>query len=301
MAFLIIVVLIFVAGYYGFLKLSGEIGLDRLFSPNSREDREVVEEEPRENSNDREVRIGVSKEPLEAFEFSASVTPPEGFEVSDLSPQYGDVVFSSVRRQFSPSSPLMFILRTRLSKDESVNISGWYITQNDGDRVVVPRAIAVYDARNFNSSDIVMTSGNEAHFFFNKSSSGNNLRLNKCTGYLNNIFDFTPTLPKQCPSIDRSRITTFTGECQNIVRSLGTCEEPSNEEMSSFVVTYDPPCRDFLNTINYSGCYNRNYSEANFFSNSWYVWLDSTFQLDPLHDRLLLFDQDGFLVDEYVY
>ncbi len=68
----------------------------------------------------------------------------------------------------------------------------------------------------------------------------------------------------------------------------------------------DTQCYDVLSTINYQGCYEKNHAGKNFLSNEWWIWLGKYSQpqvniFDPLHDRVLLFDANGKLVDEYIY
>jgi len=192
-------------------------------------------------------------------------------------------------------------LRT-YSLKSPINISGWSIKSNKGDLLEIPQAVNDYDP--FGStepSDIILNSGDYLNLYSSKSPTAKNLRLNKCTGYLNNIFTFDPTFPKSCFRIDRDEITSFTGACQSYILALRTCEEPSSTDINKFQDPLDAGCRELLRGLNYRGCYDHYYLDTNFLSKELRVWLDKDFSLDPQHDRLLLFDKEGLLVDEYTY
>ena len=52
--------------------------------------------------------------------------------------------------------------------------------------------------------------------------------------------------------------------------------------------------------LNYDGCVKAHQADTRFFTNVWNVWSGNRF-LDPLHDRVLLLDANGKLVDWYLY
>ena len=129
------------------------------------------------------------------------------------------------------------------------------------------------------------------------SPAGLNFRLNKCTGYLNETITFKPALPRNCPRVSRSDISTLDGTCQNFIDSIGACKTPSANEVN----VLNNACRDFINNhFNYASCYDNYYKNADFFSSEWWVWVSKNI-LDPSHDRLLLYDKQGLLVHEYTY
>ena len=93
----------------------------------------------------------------------------------------------------------------------------------------------------------------------------------------------------------------FSGRCQSFILSLGSCEEPTPSELNEYSVENDLGCRSYLDTLNYTGCYRTYRYTANFFSNEWRIWLNQAMPFDQQHDRVLLFDRNGLLVNEYVY
>lgn len=142
-----------------------------------------------------------------------------------------------------------------------------------------------------------MKSGDTLSIYSNSSAIGVNFRLNKCMGYLSNTNNFIPSLNFNCPTINRSEIINFTGQCQNYITSLNSCQTPAPNPPISI---YDYSCKSYLDKLNYGGCFTSHRSDYDFMSNKWYAWSGSQF-LDFQHDRLLLFDRNGLLVAEYTY
>ncbi|MBI4087231.1 MAG: hypothetical protein HY434_00150 [Candidatus Liptonbacteria bacterium] len=230
---------------------------------------------------------------------SGAINPqdiPEGFTASKLSPHFHKIRIGSV----SPGSDSYYgqiSLSANFGGGDSVNVSGWYFQANKGSQFV-PKAVNVYDPSGLTlESDIVLRSGDTLNMYSTQSAIGENLRLNKCIGYLENSNHFMPSLPLSCPSIDRSEISGFSGACQDVILSVGSCKlPPSNPKLPPD----DYACRSFLNTINYRGCFEKHRNDPDFLSREWRAWTNSRF-LDARHDTILLFDRQGLLVDKYSY
>ncbi|KKU15571.1 hypothetical protein A3D55_02685 [Candidatus Jorgensenbacteria bacterium RIFCSPHIGHO2_02_FULL_45_20] len=235
---------------------------------------------------------------------TAEPVPPSGFKVADLSLFYKKVSVSGFTRpSYTTSRVGKFTLRTSLKDgDEPIDITGWKIKGNRGGEVYVPQAIANYTpSASFTNSDIILGQGGSVSVYSNRSALGKNLRLNKCIGYLNNRYLFSPKLPSNCPSIDVKQSVTFSGECQSFLKAINRCEEPSAADKNRFTGPADAECRTFLDTLNYGGCYEKHKLDADFQSKEWRVWLDDEMPFDTQHDRLILFDKSGKVVNEYVY
>jgi len=222
---------------------------------------------------------------------------PAGFTARDLSPYFGKVRFGSVSPGYSGSYSQVS-LYAYMKEGESVNITGWLMKGNKGTRYV-PQAVAVYDPSGLASeTDIFLKSGETVNIYSTTSAIGKNLRLNKCVGYLENASRFTPSLYVSCPYVDRSEIQYLSGECQNYILSLGGCKLP---DANPNIPMYDYACRAYLDILNYRGCFDRHSNDPDFSSKEWRVWIGSGQFLDSLHDRVLLFDRQGLLVDERTY
>ncbi len=221
---------------------------------------------------------------------------PKGFTASQISPDFHKIRIGSV----SPGSVFYYgqiSLFASFSGPNVIDVTGWYFKANKGSQFV-PKAVEIYDPSGLASAgEIYLGSGDMLNIYSTQSAIGENLRMNKCIGYLENYNHFTPPLPLSCPYIDRSEISGFTGVCQNLITSIGSCSlPPANPLLSST----DYSCKQFLSTINYKGCFEKHRNDKDFLGREWRAWAGSRF-LDPSHDNILLFDRQGLLVDTYSY
>lgn len=235
--------------------------------------------------------------PLPAKQTINPAEIPAGFTERELSPYFKKVRIGSV----SPGSPSYYgqvsLYANYANATSSINVTGWLLKANKGSQYI-PRAVGFYDVLGLAAENYIYLGNSDyLNIYTSASAIGKNLRLNKCIGYLENTNHFTPSLPTSCPSIDRSDVSSFSGACQDYILSLGSCRLPkSNPNLPQT----DYACRSFLETINYKGCLDRHSSDADFLSREWRAWSGSTF-LDERHDRILLFDGSGLLVDAYNY
>ncbi len=221
---------------------------------------------------------------------------PTGYTLRDLSPYFHKIRIGSV----SPGSIYSYgqtSLAAGFSGNETIDVSGWLLRARQGSQYV-PQGINIYDPSGLTvESDIHLGSGDMLTIYTSQSAIGKNLRLNKCIGYLENTNHFTPPLFSVCPYPNRSEIDTFTGQCQNYVFSLGGCRMP---DANPPVPENDYACRAYIDTLNYKGCFDKYRSDADFLSREWYAWTGSRF-LDQFHDKVVLLDRNGLVVDAYEY
>lgn len=302
--FLILIIIVGVALYSVISELKGQVRLDEIKKyftwslPTSTPDVVVNVPPP-------VVQPVIPPPPQEPREpEKPQITPPKGFSLSELSPHYDKIRIENV----SPPSSYYwytalskFSLRGDYSLSEKVDVTGWRVRGNKKRDVVIPQAVADFGLYNQQNVNVFLEKGSVATFFSSQSPIGKNLRLNKCTGYLNNSYKFDPSLPNNCPSIDRSDVISFSGKCQTFIFSLYGCREPSSMEKNELSGTNDVACRAFLDDLNYGGCYRKYGKNIDFFSGEWYVWMNLEMPFDSAHDRILLFDKQGLLVDEYIY
>ena len=229
--------------------------------------------------------------------------PPQGFTVSQLSPQYQKVWITSVKPSYNAGDIATFVLQADGGLSGSLNITNWKFRSNKGE-VFIPQGIAYFNTLSLPpQSDIMLNAGDYVNVYSTKSIVGVNFKINKCMGYLQDIvYRFDPAVWTSCPSLyDRNEITSFSGRCQSYIMSIGGCQVPDPAVVSSFTGDNDGSCRDVLNRIHYRTCYETHVYDSDFLSQEWRVWLDKPIPMDIEHDRILLFDRQGLLVHEYLY
>ncbi|MBI4094407.1 MAG: hypothetical protein HY436_01215, partial [Candidatus Liptonbacteria bacterium] len=222
---------------------------------------------------------------------------PTGFALGDLSPDFGkvQVVSARPRTRFAPEE---ITLAARLGfLEESVTVTGWRIETRRGETIRIPQATSLYRTSAIGAEeDIVLTGGARLAIYATSSPLGD-FRVNKCMGYLEELFHISPPLAVGCPRVDAPATVTLSGACQEHIESLRGCDAP---DLNAPGVRGDGACQEYLRTLTYSGCVERERNSRDFFRPEWRVYVDKQV-LDSLHDRVLLFDERGLLVDEYHY
>jgi hypothetical protein len=184
-----------------------------------------------------------------------------------------------------------------------LDVTGWSIRARSGG-YFIPGAVGFYDAAGLAPETAITLGSNEYLYIYSTTGPvGKNLRINKCLGYLQNFKDADPGLPYYtCPAFyrDQSELSHLSGVCQDYITSLWGCQLPEDVPP---VPRDDYECLEFLDTWNYKGCVEKYRSDSDFLSQEWWVWSGrgSLSFLDERHDRVLLLDQNGLLVDEYIY
>lgn len=233
---------------------------------------------------------------------------PYGFTPENLSSFFGEVTMTSFqpsRRSDYDRTSISFMADIRIS--QPINVTGWKIRMNSGE-VTIPQAIERYVPGSSVAGDILLGPGHTLFLFGHykfaayKHPFGKSIRLNQCTGYLNSVYEFDPKLPERCPKVQKEELLSLSGACQTFLSQFGNCRVPTPTEINFF--SGDAACQTFMRTkFGYGLCYNSRKDSENFFSNQWYAWLQPQGQI-PLardHDRVLLFDRTGLLVDEFAY
>ncbi len=226
---------------------------------------------------------------------------PTGYKREELSPYFEKVQVSSVSTYSWGNYPKSISLYSYLQEGELINISSWKIKSNRSE-ISIPKAIGIYRPDGGEETDIILSGSNYINIYNAKSPVNKNFRLNKCTGYLENFYDFNPFLPMNCPYINRSEISYLYGECQSYIMSLSNCKMPETNFYNSLPGSdRGNDCRAYLNTINFGNCYSKYRNDKDFLSSEWRIWIEGDWFIDSLHDRIRIFDKDGLLADEYIY
>lgn len=224
-----------------------------------------------------------------------------GYKREELSPYFEKIQVSSVSTYSWGNYPKSISLYSYLQEGESINISGWKIKSNRSE-ISIPKAVGVYRPDGGEETDIILLGSNYINIYNAKSPVNKNFRLNKCTGYLENFYDFNPPLPMNCPYINRSEISYLYGECQSYIMSLSSCKMPETNFYNSLPGSErGNDCRAYLNTINFGNCYSKYRSDKDFLSSEWRIWIEGDWFIDSLHDRIRIFDKEDLLADEYIY
>ncbi len=224
---------------------------------------------------------------------------PAGFTAADLSPYWQKVTISNAKtsRSTRPTLNPDSVTLKNNAGGASVSISGWQVKSNK-DGITIAKGVRLYHSVPTPLENIELRKGETAVIYTNNNPLATNFLTNKCTGYLATGYPFNPPLPLSCARPPKSDIETFTGTCQDYILHLKTCESGDPGVVQA---ARDASCRSYIaSTLNYDGCVKRYQNDVNFYGKEWRIWVGKSF-LDPLHDRVLLLDSNGKLVDSYSY
>lgn len=185
------------------------------------------------------------------------------------------------------------------SGEEKTNITGWKIKTRKGE-FIIPQGIETYNYY-ISEKDIFANKYDTIYLIGAQSPLGRkSFKINKCFGYLSNLYEFYPYIWNSCPSpLKITDISLQSPVCQDFLRYFYGCEAP--DYSNKLEIATDSACVEYINRhFSYSGCFNDFSSDQDFLQNYWYVYTNSNL-VDPLHDTIYLYDRSGNLVSEYSY
>jgi len=190
----------------------------------------------------------------------------------------------------------------RNNDDQLINITEWTI-KTKRETIIVPQAAKRlrHPLSSNYDSDIELSYQDEIIISAGLSPQGINFRVNKCTGYLDQLSQHYPSLSEDCPYLDESEYSHLKKTCRDFIDDLNRCEIP--DYSGNLAINTDSQCTTFLTEkFNYNQCYQDYYQEADFLGDKWRVFLGKSIDiLDNDSDTLILKDENGLVVDEYDY
>ena len=217
-----------------------------------------------------------------------------------VSPYYGDVEIDDVSYDEDDFEDDYLVIEN--NGDESIDMGDWTIKTNN-ETAAIPQAIhKLRHPLSANTpADIELASDDEIIVSLGLSPQGENFRVNKCTGYLDQYKQFEPSLDEDCPELDESEYSHLKSACREFINDLDKCEIPDYSD--NYAIGSDSECTGFLNDeFNYSKCYEDHEQEADFFGDEWRVFLGKSIDIfNNNGDTIILRDAGGLVVDEYSY
>ena len=222
------------------------------------------------------------------------------------SPYYSKVRLSwlSGRADINPDNQY-FVLSINLKKEESLNITGWYLQSSlTGYYTIIGGASLLPFPFTRADSDIILQQGDRVILTKGFSSIGISFRTNKCTGFFSENRAFNPSLSLECPLPRDEKLPLFSNdldrheECVKIIERLPRCQTINSEFIRKLPDTVTESCKTYLTTkINYNTCVANHFSDTSFPGNEYRVFFN---KFGPLwrtsHDTIGLYDENGLLV-----
>ncbi len=226
----------------------------------------------------------------------ADLKPEKHTFLVKLSPFFRDVRISSVKA-ISSSSEDEYVLLTNNAKIP-IKVTGWSLgSEAFNSQYIIPNANEIPNYANFEYKiDINLNPSDKAYIYSGRSPSGYSFKMNKCVGYLNNTYNFSPRLVSACPMPIKSEIDDLSVYCQKKISQLSACKEPNTND-----ILLDNECRAYMMShFNYTSCVNANRPYYDFFQNEWRVYFGAQSNLwKDDRDVIILRDKNGLIVDIY--
>lgn len=186
----------------------------------------------------------------------------------------------------------------------AVSLAGWTIQSAlTTVRVALPQASNLFVQGVLNTSSApILEPGAAAVVASGISPVGVSFHLNRCSGYLAQLEQFTPTLSSACPAGAEIPIAQGAdAECFSYLNSLPSCRFPGGPAAQNPGVPEN--CRRLASEVlSYNGCVSTFKNSPGFALPEWRLYLTLSAPVwKPTHDTIRLLDNAGRVVDVLSY
>lgn len=223
-------------------------------------------------------------------------------QAKQFASEYKDSVDLSFIVKSSDPAKEYLTIRVVKTLSRPIKATGWSVrSSKNGTIVYIPTGTYYYlNAINNTEEDVYLDNKDTLYLISGTSPIGTNFKSSKCTGYLNHLRAFTPTLKNNCPlarNEDLSSIsrTEKNEQCLSYIESIRACRVQTTTLPSNWSVE----CKRFIfDKLNYSSCLNVHRNDSNFFGDEWMIYLKrNTGVWSTSRDTLTLYDEKGRIVD----
>jgi len=230
-------------------------------------------------------------------------------ETADILPDRGVSIYNNLveidstsgARSTIPGEEYIVIKASR-TNSSSVNITGWKIASGaTGNSYNLGSGVVIFRSGQINSeSAILLNPGERAIITTGRSPVGYSFKTNKCSGYLSQFQNFSPSIRSRCPAPEDTEIPfdpyTFNDVCRDYINQIDTCRLPAK----TFPIGGGSVCNDFvIKHFHYNGCVEDYLRDSDFYSSSeWRIYLKRDNEIwKERREIIKLLDSAGNTVD----
>ena len=189
---------------------------------------------------------------------------------------------------------------------EPLTVTDWKLQSMISNKtILIPKATKVSTSGNVNVEQLIVVSPRDKIYLLTgHSPTGASFQINKCSGYFEQFQDFTPSIPRQCPSpkgefkFAESDPFRFGDACLTYIENLDKCRMP----LDALPLGFPDSCVIFITEkINYSSCIENHRDDKDFFKPQWRVYLKRDQEIWNTRDIIRLLDDNGKTVDVFSY
>lgn len=183
------------------------------------------------------------------------------------------------------------------SEKENISITG-FIIFSEKSSFTIPKGHQLLGSSASAEDPIILKPRERAVITAGKQTKLMDFRENLCTGYYSEFGDYTPSLSHSCPRPDTRNLLQLSDRCINVIERTSTCRTADLQD-----TLIESICSEYINqNLNYAGCVRNYRNTTDFFSDHWLIWMQRTEEFfRNTHDKIILKDRQGRVVDEYSY
>ena len=231
---------------------------------------------------------------------------PRYANITNKSPYFRTVTLQSGNTNATSAVDEYIVLRGESSAGNGVNISGWKLVSTESGRTVsIKKGLELMypEALNNTEVNIVLRPGDNAYVSTGRAPQGRSFHVNKCSGYSEQFFDYSPSLQMSCPRLTDEKLPArpnhLKDSCLDYIRSFPQCQIPQQ----SIPEKYAGDCQSFIEShVGYAKCFDLHKNDADFLTNEWRIFLGSDEDIwKSQRETIQLLDTQGRIVDQYKY
>ncbi len=213
-----------------------------------------------------------------------------------ISPYKGKIKISYVSG-YSDKPEYESISIENRSDRENISITG-FVIQSDRASFTVPRAFNLPGFEAVAQDPVLLKPRGRALITAGMQARMMDFRENICTGYFSETSEFIPYLSQSCPRPETKNLLYLSDRCLSLMERTPSCRMPNTRD--TFI---ESDCSEYLSrNLNYVGCVNNYRGRSDFFSDQWLIWMQRKEEFfRNTHDKIILQDPQGRIVDEYSY
>lgn len=213
------------------------------------------------------------------YKYTANLSSSYNAKKSDSQEEYVEIRASSINK-------------------EPINISNWTLENQNRIKVKIGQASQLPFLGEINQQqDILLNPGDQAVIITGQSPIGTSFRINKCIGYLSQMQDFIPILPRNCPDPVKDEMlpASLDNKCIDYIdREFELCTI-----YITLPTALSSSCKEYINErLNYNGCARWHKRDSDFYKPEYRVYLKRSSELwNNGHEKIILYDENGGIID----
>jgi len=256
------------------------------------DDTKLTPEEIEEKIKDAEDKVAELNKAIAEAELAKTKSPYfEKIEISDLdTSDNGDVIDEYIT------------LSSDYDLESKISITGWKLRSRlTGTTVTIPAGTNLYLPNGQSQvKNIEIDADQDVYVLSSISPITESFRLNICSGYHTQFYDFVPYISRSCPDpIDDAPKYSYSQEnqaCLDFIEDMDNCRTQT-ESLPNF----NSSCTEYINLkVNYPSCVDFHKNDKDFYKDEWRVYLGKPSPIWRNSREIIdLLDQDGKIVDTY--